>query len=171
LGPHAWVFIFDSAPSQVIQDPSSTPVYLLESVQKNMKATCDIAANLLNIVISQYGSSRLKPPPAPATDWILRPHGVTKMLLDRRCESRIVQLDRPSEEDSDDDIYPRGANFNIPQNVGRMDPEELPISEARSQPRPASPVSENEVMVWDNKDGPPLPDNFASTSPRRTNGD
>jgi hypothetical protein len=26
----------------------------------------------------------------------------------------IVQLDRPSEEDSDDNIYPRGANFNIP---------------------------------------------------------
>jgi hypothetical protein len=36
LGPHAWVFIFDGAPNQVVQDPSSSPVYLLESVQKNM---------------------------------------------------------------------------------------------------------------------------------------
>jgi hypothetical protein len=29
----------------------------------------------------------------------------------------IVLLDHPSDEDSDDEVYPTGANFNIPQNV------------------------------------------------------
>jgi hypothetical protein len=93
LGPHAWVFIFDGAPNQVVQDPLSTPVYLLESVQKNMRATCEIAANLRDMVLSQYGTPRFKPPPAPATNWIPRPHGVTKMLLDKRWESRREILD------------------------------------------------------------------------------
>ena len=93
LGPHAWVFIFDGAPNQVVQDPLSTPVYLLESVQKNMKATCGIAANLRNIVLTQYGSPRFRPPPAPSTEWIYRPHGAIKMLLDRRWESHREILD------------------------------------------------------------------------------
>jgi hypothetical protein len=87
-------FIFDSGPNQVVQDPLSTPVYLLESsVQKNMRATCDIAASLCDMVISQYGTPRFKPPLAPTTDWIPRPHGVTKMLLDKRWESRREILD------------------------------------------------------------------------------
>jgi hypothetical protein len=93
LGPHAWVFIFDSTPNQVVQDPLSTPVYLLESVQKNMRATCEVVTNLRNMVLSQYGSPSFKPPPVPATDWIHRPHGVTRMLLDRRWEFRREILD------------------------------------------------------------------------------
>ena len=83
LGPHVWVFISDSAPNQVVKDPSSTPVYLLESVQKNMRATCEVVANLHGMVLSQYGSPRFKPPPAPTTDWINQPYTVTRILLDR----------------------------------------------------------------------------------------
>ena len=39
----------------------------------------------------------------------------------------IVLLDHPSEEDSEDDIYPKGTNFNIPQNVGNE--TQVPMSE------------------------------------------
>jgi hypothetical protein len=93
LGPHTWVFIFNSAPNQVVQDPSSTPVYLLKSVQKKMRATCKVVANLHNMVLLQYRSPSFKPPPAPATDWIHWPHSVTRMLLDRRWESHREILD------------------------------------------------------------------------------
>ena len=83
LGPHAWVFVSDSAPNQVVKDPSSTPVYLLESVQKNMRATCEVVANLCDMILSQYGPPHSKPPPAPATDWISWPYAITRILLDR----------------------------------------------------------------------------------------
>ena len=46
----------------------------------------------------------------------------------------IVLLDCPSEEDSDDDIYLAGANFNIPQNTEQTDQEQLPIPIAVSPP-------------------------------------
>ena len=46
----------------------------------------------------------------------------------------IVLLDRPSEEDSDDDIYLAGANFNIPQNTEQTDQEQLPIPITASPP-------------------------------------
>ena len=77
----------------------------------------------------------------------------------------IVLLDHPSEEDSDNDIYPAGANFNIPQNTERTDQEQLPIPVAASPPRSALPMSENEVQIWDHTDGPPLPDDIAPSSP------
>ena len=71
----------------------STPVYLLESVQKNMCVTCEVVANLRNMVLSQYGSPCFKPPPTPATDWTNWPHAVTRILLDRQWESRREILD------------------------------------------------------------------------------
>jgi hypothetical protein len=93
LGPHAWVYSFDNTPNKVVRNPVSTPVYLLEPVQKNMKATCELAAKLHDMVISQYRSPRFRPPPIPATNWIPWPHGATKMLLDRRWESCREILD------------------------------------------------------------------------------
>jgi hypothetical protein len=64
----------------------------------------------------------------------------------------IVLLDHPSEEDLDDKVYLAGANFNILQNVERMDQEQLPIPIATSPPRLTSPTSENEVQIWDDRD-------------------
>jgi hypothetical protein len=41
---------------------------------------------------------------------------------------------------------------------GRMDVEAPPIPVATSPLQPTSPASENEVIVWDDRDGPPPPD-------------
>jgi hypothetical protein len=77
----------------------------------------------------------------------------------------IVLLDRPSEEDSDDEVYPAGANFNIPQNAEHTDQEQLPIPIVTSPPRPTSPASENEVQIWDDRDGPQPPDDMVTGFP------
>ena len=67
LGPHAWVFVSDSASNQVVKDPSSTPVYLLESVQKNMCVTCKVVTNLCNICCNTDLLVPNLPPPPPQT--------------------------------------------------------------------------------------------------------
>jgi hypothetical protein len=77
----------------------------------------------------------------------------------------IVLLDHPSEEDLDDEVYLAGANFNIPQNIKRMDQEQLPIPIATSPPRLISPTSENEVQIWDDRDGPQPPNDIVTDSP------
>ena len=91
LGPHAWVFISDSASNQVVKDPSSTPVYLLESVQKN---ACNLRSSHQPL---QYGSVAIRTSSfqtsPPTTDWINWPYAITWILLDRRWESCREILD------------------------------------------------------------------------------
>src|ERR1700677_3683978 len=93
LGPHAWIYAFDGPLSEVVQDPLSSPALLLFSVQRNMRATCELVAGLQSAVLETYQISRWKAPPAPSTDWISRPHGLARMLLDHRWASRWEILD------------------------------------------------------------------------------
>ena len=65
----------------------------------------------------------------------------------------IVLLDRPSDEDSDDEVYPMGANFNIPQNVGNetqtpiVTDNEAQVSMITGNETQVSMITGNEAQV------------------------